>query len=292
MKKGWIFVFILLFVSFSILSWADTKILAIVGNQKITLKEFNRQRHWVEKERQKPLTQEEMRKLLDRMVIRSLLYQEALRKGLDKDQEVLFRLEEARKKILTRALLDKKITSSLHYTDEDLKEYYQTHQKDYTIPELASGQVILIYKFDRNGNDKTNEAQKLALEIKERMKKGENYRDLHKLYLKKTSLSIQPSQFSNLTRTLLERDNPDYAKVVFSLNKGEVGMGETKDRFFVVKVTEKHPPRLKPFKEVKNEVEVVFQNKKGREILKGYIDTLKKATKIETYYENLPEPNI
>jgi len=292
MKKGWIFVFILLFVSFSILSWADTKILAIVGNQKITLKEFNRQRHWVEKERQKPLTQEEMRKLLDRMVIRSLLYQEALRKGLDKDQEVLFRLEEARKKILTRALLDKKIASSLHYTDEDLKEYYQTHQKDYTIPELASGQVILIYKFDRNGNDKTNEAQKLALEIKERMKKGENYRDLHKLYLKKTSLSIQPSQFSNLTRTLLERDNPDYAKVVFSLNKGEVGMGETKDRFFVVKVTEKHPPRLKPFKEVRNEVEVVFQNKKGREILKGYIDTLKKATKIETYYENLPEPNI
>lgn len=292
MKKGWIFVFILLFVSFSILSWADTKILAIVGNQKITLKEFNRQRHWVEKERQKPLTQEEMRKLLDRMVIRSLLYQEALRKGLDKDQEVLFRLEEARKKILTRALLDKKITSSLHYTDEDLKEYYQTHQKDYTIPELASGQVILIYKFDRNGNDKTNEAQKLALEIKERMKKGENYRDLHKLYLKKTSLSIQPSQFSNLTRTILERDNPNYAKVVFSLNKGEVGMGETKDRFFVVKVTEKHPPRLKPFKEVRNEVEVVFQNKKGREILKGYIDTLKKATKIETYYENLPEPNI
>jgi len=292
MKKGWIFVFILLFVSFSILSWADTKILAIVGNQKITLKEFNRQRHWVEKERQKPLTQEEMRKLLDRMVIRSLLYQEALRKGLDKDQEVLFRLEEARKKILTRALLDKKITSSLHYTDEDLKEYYQTHQKDYTIPELASGQVILIYKFDRNGNDKTNEAQKLALEIKERMKKGENYRDLHKLYLKKTSLSIQPSQFSNLTRAILERDNPNYAKVVFSLNKGEVGMGETKDRFFVVKVTEKHPPRLKPFKEVKNEVEVVFQNKKGREILKGYIDTLKKATKIETYYENLPEPNI
>jgi len=292
MKKGWIFVFILLFVSFSILSWADTKILAIVGNQKITLKEFNRQRHWVEKERQKPLTQEEMRKLLDRMVIRSLLYQEALRKGLDKDQEVLFRLEEARKKILTRALLDKKITSSLHYTDEDLKEYYQTHQKDYTIPELASGQVILIYKFDRNGNDKTNEAQKLALEIKERMKKGENYRDLHKLYLKKTSLSIQPSQFSNLTRAILERDNPNYAKVVFSLNKGEVGMGETKDRFFVVKVTEKHPPRLKPFKEVRNEVEVVFQNKKGREILKGYIDTLKKATKIETYYENLPEPNI
>ena len=292
MKKGWIFVFILLFVSFSILSWADTKILAIVGNQKITLKEFNRQRHWVEKERQKPLTQEEMRKLLDRMVIRSLLYQEALRKGLDKDQEVLFRLEEARKKILTRALLDKKIASSLHYTDKDLKEYYQTHQKDYTIPELASGQVILIYKFDRNGNDKTNEAKKLALEIKERMKKGENYRDLHKLYLKKTSLSIQPSQFSNLTRTLLERDNPNYAKVVFSLNKGEVGMGETKDRFFVVKVTEKHPPRLKPFKEVKNEVEVVFQNKKGREILKGYIDTLKKATKIETYYENLPEPNI
>ena len=292
MKKGWIFVFILLFVSFSILSWADTKILAIVGNQKITLKEFNRQRHWVEKERQKPLTQEEMRKLLDRMVIRSLLYQEALRKGLDKDQEVLFRLEEARKKILTRALLDKKITSSLHYTDEDLKEYYQTHQKDYTIPELASGQVILIYKFDRNGNDKTNEAQKLALEIKERMKKGENYRDLHKLYLKKTSLSIQPSQFSNLTRAILERDNPNYAKVVFSLNKGEVGMGETKDRFFVVKVTEKHPPRLKPFKEVKNEVEVVFQNRKGRQILKGYIDTLKKATKIETYYENLPEPNI
>ena len=104
------------------------------------------------------LSMEEKQEVLDRLIDEELLYQEALRQGLDRDPKV--------KKVMVNTLLRQEVYSSVRnsdFTDEELEAYYEANKDEFIVPEKVQIKRILI-KF---GEDRTEEeARTLADELR------------------------------------------------------------------------------------------------------------------------------
>lgn len=94
----------------------------------------------------------------DRFITEQMLYQEALKKGLDKDPEYLKTVEYLKKKALAEILLDREIARNVKVTDQELVDYYNKNKEEFTIKE--TGRLI---EFD---SIKENLRQVLLMEKK------------------------------------------------------------------------------------------------------------------------------
>ncbi|MBI4685548.1 MAG: SurA N-terminal domain-containing protein [Nitrospirae bacterium] len=72
-------------------------------------------------------------RLLDEIVKKELLYQEAKKKGLDKDPLFKKRVADSQKLILISALLEKEIEAKANVTEIDMKQFYEKHKAEFTV---------------------------------------------------------------------------------------------------------------------------------------------------------------
>jgi parvulin-like peptidyl-prolyl isomerase len=104
------------------------------------------------------LSDEEKREVLDRLVDEELLYQEALRQGLDQDPKV--------KKVMVNTLLRQEVYGSVRnsdFTDEELQAYYEAHMDEFVVPEKVQIRRILI----KSGDERPEaEAKSLAEDLR------------------------------------------------------------------------------------------------------------------------------
>jgi peptidyl-prolyl cis-trans isomerase C len=115
---------------------------------------------------------------LDRFIAEQILYQEALKKGLDKDPEYLKTVEYLKKKALAEILLDREIAGNVQVTDQELLDYYNKNKEEFTIKE--TGRLI---EFD---SIKENLRQVLLMEKKKTLfdKYMEDLRKRYKVEIK------------------------------------------------------------------------------------------------------------
>lgn len=104
------------------------------------------------------LSLEEKKEVLDRLIDEELLYQEALRLGLDKDPKV--------KKVMVNTLLRQEVYGAIRnsdFTDEELQAYYEAHIDEFVVPEKVQIKRILIKAGEARSAD---EARAKAEEIR------------------------------------------------------------------------------------------------------------------------------
>lgn len=77
---------------------------------------------------------------LDRLIAERMLYQEALKLGLDKDAEYLKSVEYFKKKALAEAVLERVVAAKAKVTDKEVLDYYNKNKKEFTDP--STGKVI------------------------------------------------------------------------------------------------------------------------------------------------------
>ncbi len=111
----------------------DSPVLANLGNQKLTLKDFNR-----EVQKLPPATQEDFSKNLDKRkayfyqwIRTHLFYKKALRLGMDKEPEMLLKLQDLKFQLLAIKFLEREL-GRVDPTLVDLKNYYQSHLPQFT----------------------------------------------------------------------------------------------------------------------------------------------------------------
>jgi hypothetical protein len=77
--------------------------------------------------------QDRVKKLefLRRYVATELIYNSALRQGLDKDKDVLENVFQAKKTFMVQKLLQQQISEQINISQEDIKLYYQAHTDRY-----------------------------------------------------------------------------------------------------------------------------------------------------------------
>ncbi|MEO0079583.1 MAG: peptidyl-prolyl cis-trans isomerase [candidate division WOR-3 bacterium] len=101
---------------------------ALVNSDRLTKLQVD----YLAQQLQGQVTSENLPKVLEHMVTVSLLSQEAVRRGLLKDPEVLARLAWIERMFLTSELTER-LTSGIEPSNAELFDYYKAHQEEFSV---------------------------------------------------------------------------------------------------------------------------------------------------------------
>ena len=77
--------------------------------------------------------EEGIARLIDELIKKELLYQEAKKKGLDRDAAYLKKVADSQKLILISALLEKEIEDKAKLSDKDIRDFYEKNKADFMV---------------------------------------------------------------------------------------------------------------------------------------------------------------
>jgi hypothetical protein len=153
------------------------EVLVRVGERAITLGQYAETLLRMDQyERLRYQSEERQKELLDEMIEVELLAQEAKRRGLDRDPQVQLRLRQAlRDEVLND--LERQLPGPEHFTEREVREYYQAHKSEFVEPLRHRVQVI------RLGSSATAEAaQKELLATDATLSSAEKWAQVWKKY--------------------------------------------------------------------------------------------------------------
>jgi peptidyl-prolyl cis-trans isomerase C len=205
------------------------------------------------------------KQLIETMVIRELLLQEAQKAGVDKSQEVADKLADLKKQVVVQAYLKKKVDEQANISDADLQKYYDQNKEKFKSGEQVRASHILV----------KDEAE--AKDILAQLKGGASFEELAK---KKSVDAAAGAKGGDLgwfgKGTML----PEFEKAAFGLKEGELsGVIKTQFGYHVIKQTGKRPAGIRPFAEVKDQIREELLPEKQQEVFKKLRDDLKKNAK-------------
>ena len=206
-------------------------------------------------------------KFLEELVKRELLYQEALKKGLDKDLAYQKKLEDFKKINLVGILLEKEIESKAKVSDKEIRDYYEKHKEDFApVNQVRLSRIVV---------NTEGEAQ----EVLERLKKGEDFAQV----AKKSSIdTVSAKKGGDLGIFSRGEIPPEFQVVATRLKTGEISKPiKTKSGYEIIKVTDKKMGQVIEFEKIKNLISQNLLAEKQKESFDSYIEGLKKKYKVE-----------
>ncbi len=265
-------IFIVLMTTASMAAdWKET----IVGDEKIKvpLGHFEVEVSNASPEAQRNLLQnkEKLEKLLGQLYLSRVLAAEAVERGLDEDPLFQAALESHRLNLLSKLRLRQIREEPVPDMRAAALEYYKSHPDKFMGPERADISHILIQWKGKNRTPE--EAKKLALELLRKVQAGGDIAKLADAYSDDPSVKNNHGRLGWMVRDRLAKG---FASQVFSMEKGNVGLVETRFGFHVVKVWDKEPRHLLPFDQVKDRIVTRLEADYRRDRVKSYISKLKK----------------
>jgi len=245
---------------------ADSTPLAEVNGTVITTQDFKNE---VDKlpPYLKPMVQsvEGKKELLDSMVVREIILEQAKKDGVDKSKEVADRLEDLRKRLIVETYLKKKVEQEAQLSDAELKKFYDENKEKFKTGEQVKASHILV------------KTEKEAQDLLAQLKGGAVFEDLAKKYSTDSSAS-KGGDLGWFSRGAMV---PEFDKAVFSLKEGETsGIVKTQFGYHIIKLTGKRPAGIRAFDEVKEQIKTNLLPGKQQEIFQKMKDELKKNAKV------------
>ena len=244
-----------------------TPALATVNGTAITQKQFETELKGLPPQLQ-PMAQspEGRKELLESMIIREIVYQDAQKQGIEQSPEFTERLNEVKKKLLVEMDLKKKLDAEIKLPDEELKKVYEQYKEKFKTGEQIRASHILV------------KDEKTALEVQAQLKKGTPFADLAKKY----STDSTATKGGDLGWFDRGKMVPEFDATAFALKDGETsGIVKTNFGYHIIKVVGKRPAGYAPFEEVKEQIKAAILPTKQQEVFQKVKSELKKGAKIE-----------
>lgn len=255
-------------------SQAQGPFVAKVGSSNITQADFDREFKSLPDYAQQMFEGEAGReKFLDEIIKKEILYQEALKKGIDKDPDFGKKLEEFRKLTLASLLLEKEIMSKNKVSDQEAKDYYNKHKEEFTPTTQIKASHILV---------KTEDEAKKVLA---RLKKGEKFEEIAKEVSLDKASAKNGGDIGYFSRGQLV---PEFEKAAASLKTGETsGPVKTPYGYHIIKVVDRKSGAVLDFDKVKDMITQRLSGEKQKAAFDAYISELRKNYKVEVNKEAL-----
>ena len=214
----------------------------------------------------KPMTEtpEGRKEMIDSMIVRELVMQEAKKAGIDKSPEVMDRLEDLKKRVVVEAYWKKKVEEQAKISDADLQKFYDQNKEKFKTGDQVRASHILL------------KTEKEAQDVLAQLKAGGKFEDLAKKY------SVDPAGAKGGDLGWFGKGSmiPEFEKVAFSLKEGETsGIVKTKFGYHIIKLTGKRAAGILPLAEVKDQIKAAILPEKQQEIFKKMREDLKKNAK-------------
>ena len=212
----------------------------------------------------KPMTEtpEGKKEMLDTMVVRELIMQQAKKDGIDKSDAVAAKLEDLKKRVIVEAFLKKKVEESAQVSDAELQDFYKKNQDKFKTGDQIRASHILM----------KTEAE--AKEVEKQLKAGAKFEELAKTH----SIDGAAAKGGDLGWFGRGSMLPDFEKVAFGLNEGQTsGIVKTKFGYHIIKLTGKRAAGVRSLDEVKEQIRAAIVPEKQQETFKKLKEELKKG---------------
>ena len=206
-------------------------------------------------------------RFLDELVKKEMLYQEAVKKGIDKDPQYTAKVEDFKKITLVGLLLERVIEAKSKVTPEDVKEYYEKNKEEVSpASQMRVSQIVVKSSDEANG-------------IFEKLKKGEDFAKIAK------QSSLDPGSAKNggdLGYLSKGQMKPEIESVAAKLKIGEFSPPvKIPGGYLLVKVTDKKLGKPLEFDKVKNLIAQRLAADRQKDAFDSYLDELRKSYKVE-----------
>ena len=178
-------------------------------------------------------------------------------------------------------LIKNEIEPKIKIDEKDTRAYYEKNKSKFQSSEKVRASIILL-KFEPSKGKAGEQAVIKKFEsILNQIKNGADFAALAKRH-SQDSLASKGGDLGYFTRKQML---PAFSTRAFKMKIGEVSnIFRTGHGFHVLKVTDIKPVKLSPFKTEKTKIEQFLVNKKVSQATRDYIESLKKKSKIKTYY--------
>lgn len=238
---------------------ADDKVVATISSQPITLRQFNAR---VAKlpSYYKTIIDKNKKLYLDDMIIEQLFYEEAVRKGVNRDSEVMDLINEAKRKIYISKYVQNEVDDKIKVTDLEMKEFYDSNKDDFKTPALWRASHILVGTEDQ------------ARSILAELAKGASFEEL----AKKHSIDATANRGGDVGFFRMGQLIPEFEKVCIKLDKGQTsGIVHTQFGYHIIRLTDKRDPVAESYDKVRNAIEGQLKKRKREEVMNKLILDLK-----------------
>ncbi len=236
---------------------------AAVNGKNITQKQY--QAHLKQRQAQNPKGKQtapvSRQVILDELINREILLQEAKRLKLHKDKKVLKQLEQQKANILIQTLISRS-PAAQPVSDKELKEVYDK-QIGSADPKEYKARHILV------------KDEETAKKLIKKLNDGANFEEL----AKKESTGPSGKNGGDLGWFSAAQMVPAFSKAAAKLKKGTHSQKPVKTRFgfHIIKLEDSRKRELPKFADVKNQIKPLIQNKR----LQEYVVKLRSKAKIE-----------
>jgi parvulin-like peptidyl-prolyl isomerase len=239
-------------------------IIARVGTTKLTKAELLAQLP-----EELNVTPENLPFILDKWINSELLYQEAERLGLTKDEKLKVQAKQLAKEFFVNALL-KKEAAKIKVPTSELLAYFNQHKEDF-LSEVKIRRIVL-------------NSEELAERTLAELKSGADFVKLAKeRSIEPTSERGEVSRF--FARGITGVTDPSLEEAIFALKPGQfTDVLETSEGYQIIQLVEKRKVKKDiSFSEVADYIESILTYKMSRTRIDSIINDLRQKGKYETF---------
>ncbi len=244
----------------------EGQVMAEVNGGSITTGDFERElKNLPEYLKAMADTPQGRKEMLDTMVIRELILQQAAKDGLDKGPEIEEKLQDLKKRLIVESFLKKKVETEAQVSDADLQKFYEQNKDKFKSGEQIKASHILV------------KTEKEAKDILAQIKAGGNFEEL----AKKNSVDSSSAKGGDLGWFGKGSMVPVFEKAALALKENQVSDVVKSDfGFHIIKLTGKRAAGIRPLEEVKDQIKGAIMPTKQQEVFQKIKEELKKAAKI------------
>ena len=219
--------------------------------------------------------------LEDLRVERKFATREDLEKAIIKDYGDLDEFKnDIRTKFLTQQVIEHEVYGRMVVTNEEMRKYYEEHQKDFDRPAgIRISEITVLV--DRRLPDQVAVQRKKAEDALAAVKKGDNFEEVAEKYSEVVTAE-RGGDMGFVSGDLKENLNEDIAKALEGLDKGQLtNIVEFNDAFTFFKVTDKHTGGILSFDLAQREIQYTLLSKAAPDKVRAFLTELREQAFVE-----------
>ncbi|MDP3013773.1 MAG: peptidyl-prolyl cis-trans isomerase [Candidatus Subteraquimicrobiales bacterium] len=273
------------------------KIAAVVNGESIYLSQLERRLERYGKEWKGENEKTRRKSILEDIINKKLILQEARRQGITVSQaevdaclenvkktfpshkafeQALDKMgvteeefgEEAEENLMVNKMIDR-VSKNIKVTGEEIESYYQKNKEQYQKPEKVKLRWIVL------------SSQEQVQDVLVRLEGGADFSQLAGQYSIDEDTRDRGGELGERSKVEL---SPEIAEIAFKLNPREHSqVVRTQMGYVIVQVDERIPPRQKDLEEVESEIRSTLISRKKEEKFRAWLEGLKKEAEIKIY---------
>jgi len=225
------------------------------------------------------VTRDNLPKILDKWVSNTLMYEEALRRGIEKEPQIQAHLKRLERDYLVNELLDR-ITSNVKVGQDQEMQYFNLHKDEFSY-EVKIARIVMA--------DSLAAVQTLA-----ELRAGADFTKLAKERSQDVALEAgQESRYfaRNVGDPRMGGD-PAVAEAIFALSAGQISdVVPSQEGYQIIKLVDKKKVKADvTFSEAKDEIEAILSYRRSQAVVDSVLTSLREKAKIELKPDAYFEP--